>query len=747
MSALLSTRLKKTGCAFGLIVLIGLLFVAPAGAFDPKQEVKIKADFLEFRQESETIIGRGNVHITQGENWLKGDHIIYQIKDRKIVIHGHGSFFNGESEIQGEEIIYDSLSGQGQAQDVLSVHDPWLFRSKNLNILDQETFYAAPRTSLTTCDQQPVPHYRLEAQEILVYQEERIVARNVKIFFGRVPVLLLPSFTHALRRRNYFVSVGFDEKYGSWIKGGYAYDLNRRHYGTFLLDWWERRGLAKGVDHHFQLGETGSGNLFYYCIKEKEVVYDRDLGSYFNEVFPERVNRTKLAGNYKMSLLSPRNELRLTLDLATDPSIEYELTEKSASLILNRTSSVIVERTGKNYNLELYAEKIDNYHEQDQRYYLYQSKIPKVSFATNRLPLFNLGRSRFYHQYQFHFLNQRSWAERSLNAYHEEKDYFEQFADIAATLSNTQKITRRNTLLTSLTLREEWQDHRDINETGDVYISKLLGEVSLRSRLGQLFTNDFGAEQVRRFSEVEKTPYEDYQGIEVSRLKEKLTFREPWWQTRLTSELYYDLRNRSGTSEPYWEERLSDLVLDLETHPNKQLELLAQAVIDPYGAPNDYYSRRSYLKQNFLLKQLEFESTLWLTSLVNLEYKQKRHFLLTTGYGDWDAMEKSLVTNYAEITSQLIFPLTPKWRLTSQFEYRNNKIRKRYDLDDFKLLEEEFTLTRDLHCFEVNFTYSSSAEPNSPRRNRTIGFEFHLKALPTNSAVETQFPPKLFLFQ
>jgi len=179
----------------------------------------------------------------------------------------------------------------------------------------------------------------------------------VTIYFGQVPVIYLPSFTHALKHRNYYLNVGYDEKYGAWTKSGYNYDINKDHYGTLHLDGWERRGLAKGVEHNFRLGKTGAGRVYYYCLKEQEVLYDPQLASYYNEVFPLETNRTKFAGRYHMNVLSSLNELKVSVDMATDPAIEYDLTNEAPNLLYNRTTSVTLDRTTKNYSLEIYAEK------------------------------------------------------------------------------------------------------------------------------------------------------------------------------------------------------------------------------------------------------------------------------------------------------------------------------------------------------------------------------------------------------
>ncbi len=715
-------------------------------AFNPDEVIKVRADYLEFQQETQTIIGRGNVFIPQGKNWVKGDNVVYQIEEKKIVVHGRGSFFNGEQIVCGEEIVYSGLSGKGSAHNVFTERDPWVFRTEKIEQIKPKTFYASPKTSITTCDQKPLPHYRLEAEEVLVYQDERVVARKVTIYFGNVPVLTLPSFTYALKHRNYFVNVGYDEKYGVWARSGYNYDLTKNHYGALYLDWWERRGLGKGIKHYFKTGESGQGSLYYYCIKEKEVFYDNELDAYFNEHFPETTERAKFAGRYQTKLYSPLNELRVNLDLATDQSIEYELTEESVSLIPNRTSSVMLERTTSRYNLEIYLEKIDSYHELDRKYYLYSTELPKLSFATNRLSLFQIGQSRFYHQYQFHFLNQRLFRERKSNYRSEKKDYYEQRADVSAALSSSARVSRRNTLSGSVTLREEWRDHRSIRDTDDIYIARILTDIRLRSRLGQFFTNDLSHLTTRRYTETADTIYERYQGFERNRLAEKLTFKEPWWRTRLTSALNYDLRRKDAAAGVYWPEKLSDLVTELETYPFKRMAIDSRLIYDPYGGKNDFYHRKALRGQTMILKEFELDAKLRLNAYASFEYKQRRHFLLRY-YSDWPAQELALNTNYANLKANLTYPLTRKWQLNSQFEYRNPHIRKRYLLEDFRLFEEEFTLTRDLHCWEIRFFYATRPDEFSPRRTREIGFEFNLKAFPAQSSVSTEFPPKLFLFQ
>ena len=78
---------------------------------------------------------------------------------------------------------------------------------------------------------------------------------------------------------------------------------------------------------------------------------------------------------------------------------------------------------------------------------------------------------------------------------------------------------------------------------------------------------------------------------------------------------------------------------------------------------------------------------------------------------------------YNEVTANFIWRLTPKWKFS---------IYERYDLKDSPGLsrgsqEQEYTLTRDLHCWDMDISLNQKKDTGT-----TIFFVFRLKAFPEN---------------
>ncbi|MDD5611401.1 MAG: hypothetical protein PHH69_07765, partial [Candidatus Omnitrophica bacterium] len=71
------------------------------------------------------------------------------------------------------------------------------------------------------------------------------------------------------------------------------------------------------------------------------------------------------------------------------------------------------------------------------------------------------------------------------------------------------------------------------------------------------------------------------------------------------------------------------------------------------------------------------------------------------------------------MTSQLIWRINPKWKFRIYERYQFASVRER----GFE--EQEYSISRDLHCWELDLTYNISKDHGS-----TIWFIFRLKAFP-----------------
>ena len=159
--------------------------------------------------------------------------------------------------LHSDKIRYDFLTEEGTLAPGSGFYEPWYGRSETMETegVEKMIFYGG---SASTCDEDE-PHYRIEAGELVIYPEDKLVARNVTFYFGKVPVLWLPWFRRSLKSdcRGFFFYPGYRGKWGFFFLSGYHWCVPGLST-TFHLDYRHRRGWAYGLDGNFYPGEAVS---------------------------------------------------------------------------------------------------------------------------------------------------------------------------------------------------------------------------------------------------------------------------------------------------------------------------------------------------------------------------------------------------------------------------------------------------------------------------------------------------------
>jgi hypothetical protein len=126
------------------------------------------------------------------------------------------------------------------------------------------------RAVLTTCDEEPNDlHYKINSELVTLYPEDKVVAANTSVTIQdtqlyTLPTMVIPLDEQKTRRQSYFPSPGYNKLDGAFLRNAFAYTFNEGNYGTASVDLYQRSGLGFGLEHYFDLGEAGFGNIYYY---------------------------------------------------------------------------------------------------------------------------------------------------------------------------------------------------------------------------------------------------------------------------------------------------------------------------------------------------------------------------------------------------------------------------------------------------------------------------------------------------
>jgi hypothetical protein len=128
--------------------------------------------------------------------------------------------------------------------------------------------------SFTTCELEE-PHYHIVAKEMIIYPKDKIIARNISWYEGKMKIITLPYFLIFLDRKTQqpiLPKIGQNSADGWFVKTNFNYYIDEKSYGTLYIDWLEKKGIGIGVEHTLEIGDTnnpGETSLYLYQIKDK----------------------------------------------------------------------------------------------------------------------------------------------------------------------------------------------------------------------------------------------------------------------------------------------------------------------------------------------------------------------------------------------------------------------------------------------------------------------------------------------
>ncbi|MGE5593730.1 MAG: hypothetical protein ACM3X3_08640 [Betaproteobacteria bacterium] len=206
------------------------------------KDLRITCEVLEVNTSSGELVATGHVELHDGDDVVTGDVLRYNLNERR------GSITHGQASVTGEGIegkIY--VSGQAFASEPGKL--------------------TVTGGSFTTCDLEE-PHYHVEAGEIEVYVDDRIVLRNVSYWEGKLRLFYWPYLVLPIREENAFElpKIGYGPTEGWFVKTTYNYYRSPSSRGSLYLDYLSRLGVGAGVKHIYKAGTLGSGFVYVYGI-------------------------------------------------------------------------------------------------------------------------------------------------------------------------------------------------------------------------------------------------------------------------------------------------------------------------------------------------------------------------------------------------------------------------------------------------------------------------------------------------
>ena len=677
-----------------------------------KKPITINADQLEYSADNKMAVATGNVEVTYKGAKLTCQKLTINTETKEGVAEGNARLDDAQGVIEGAKISYNFEAKVGTITDANFRSNPYFGQGGTINKISDAEFRVF-KGYLTTCNLDR-PHYRFGARRVNFFPNDRVQIRGATIFVDKAPLFYVPAYDHSLKDPLMHVQFmpGSSKEWGPYLLSIWRADVNQYIQGRVLLDYRGYIGVAEGFGANYTTPAPGFGRgdfkLYYTQERNKTKafskmpvanakVFQRYLVRLRHKWDP--TDRTNVLAEYYKIVDSKRVIYGADYNILKD--FFYREYEKD-SLPLSYLSA----HHGFDYSsFDFIVQKRVN------NWYTQLEKLPELNYT---LPSVRIANTPFY----FESINQLA------NSY----------SKIAtATPGDDQNATKFDTTnKASIPFRLVFLRFSPYVQARNTYYNK--DDSGNTSIIRTVFSSGTDiSTKIYRFFNL-KT---NFLGLEINNLRYIITPTVSYGYTKLPTIPNYKIKQFLGDSVTTSQTANLELSNKLQTKRKGQSVDLADLRINTVYTfkPKEGAKRGSSFSN--IIFNLEVRPYPWMSIVGDATYNHSGNKEVSD-YMKFSNANFDINFSFAaertysfgqryqrrggnELTHKLDWRFNPKWKLAVYQRYQrgHDPALKR------GLREQEYSLTRDLHCWEVSFNWNVKRG-----EGETAWMIFRLKAFP-----------------
>ena len=239
---------------------------------------------------------------------------------------------DGTSAVYGASGEFDFVKHTGRLNNSSSGHADWRVHARRAELReDRRLDYR--RADFTSCDRVP-PDFHFHASSLSVIPKKRLLAWNVLIYLGPVPIFYTPflykslSPTHLIRWRT---QPGLDGRNGPYAKNTLFTTHSESVYSKLFADYYIKQGFGYGGELNRRKGEDSRAVLYGYRIQETST-WDSDGANNARIVTSTHAVRWQVIGDLYQTIGSSNsmNSLQARLQAQSDADFNNHYSRSNA---------------------------------------------------------------------------------------------------------------------------------------------------------------------------------------------------------------------------------------------------------------------------------------------------------------------------------------------------------------------------------------------------------------------------------
>lgn len=662
------------------------------------EPITVNGDTVEYSTDAKEIMATGNVVVIYKGTKLTCKKLTVNTETKDAVAEGNARLDDEKGVIEGSKINYNFQTKKGIIIDSQFRSTPYFGKAEVVNKVS-DTEFIAKRGYMSTCSYDD-PHWRMKSRKIDFFMHDKVQTKDDTFYVGKVPLLYLPQYNRSLKDPLMHVQMmpGKQKDWGMYLLTAWRYSLTENMSGRIYLDYREKLGIAQGFGLNYTTPGFGRGDYKYYYTQERSRFFKEGIPAEFQRYFIrwrhkwDIDQRTNLTSEYYKIVDSKRILHGSQYNILKDyfPR-EYEKDSQPLSYAL-------FHHTFSNSSLDLMIQKRIN------RWYSQLEKLPEIKYS---LPSFQIVETPFYFENTIQAAN------------------FNYKYAVPSSSTNDINMKRLDTVHRfSLPMRVAFIQLIPFVKNQETFYDKDINGSSIPPRT-IFYTGADASTKFYRMFDVKS----NFLGMDINGLRHIITptigysyNHEPTIQSSKLKQIdSIDSISRSNSAS-------LELSNKLQTkRKNQTVDFLDFKITSTYTFKPKTGRGSSFSDFLFDLKLLPYS---WMRLDADTTYNHYQDYFSNANYDlNFDfGKERSVGIGQRyqrkggnEITYNLNYRLSPKWRF-SLYHRRNighDPTLKR------GLREQEYTASRDLHCWNVDVTYNVKRG-----EGETIWLIFRLKAFP-----------------
>ncbi|MDD5108673.1 MAG: LPS assembly protein LptD [Candidatus Omnitrophica bacterium] len=711
------------GCVLAFLLLSCGLVTAEENKESP---IIINGDNVEYSADNREVTATGNIEVTYKGSKLTCNKLKVNMQTKEGLAEGNARLQDSKGVVTGEKIIYNFANKTGVILNADFRANPYFGKAKIVEKVSDSEFIAK-RGYFTTCSMDQV-HYRLAIKKLNMFPGDKTQAKQVTLYLGTVPVAYLPCFNYSMKEPFMHVQVepGKRKDWGPYVLSAWRYNITDNIDGRLLLDYRNKLGWAEGFYSNYRTPGVGKGEFKFYYTNEKPSNQAGNASTEYQRYF--------MRWRHKWDIDQRTNFIAEFLKI-TDKRWKDDVKPSNRNFLKDYFFREY-EKDSQPLSYALFHHAF-NYSSLDvilqERTNHWFDQIEKTPEINYNLPSLQLGQTPFY----FENISQ-------MGNYNKKGSTMSPVTNDAVTVA---RLDTKNTL--SRPMKVSFVQFRPFVSSRQTFYDK--GANGQDGIVRTIFYS--GADMSTKFYRVFNVKT-DFLGLDINGLRHVITPTIGYLYTHVPTIPASNIKqidtvdfiNRGNTAS-------LGLSNKLQTKRGGQsidfvdLLVTTEYVLDPKSGDNAFLNNPTNKLSSqlsdilFKLKILPYS---WMRFEGDATYEHSDHDSVNynsfslVNYDIGIDLDKDRTMIFGqryerkgknEVTAGFTWRLSPKWKFGIYERYNFKKVKDSTGavILDSGSQEQEYTLTRDLHCWELDITLNKKDISGT-----SIFFTFRLKAFPEN---------------